>query len=100
MKDTLKTNDQVNPDAASGVDCENGKSAARVERIVRPLLWESRRYSEELGSAFELIVKIHNEAKNQTDRNGICKAVLGDIVDLHLSACHSIQENMAVNQFV
>jgi len=31
------TNDQVNPDAASGVDCENGKSAARVERIVRPL---------------------------------------------------------------
>lgn len=31
-------NDQVNPDAANGTDCQTPNSAARVERLVRPSL--------------------------------------------------------------
>ena len=34
----LAQNDQVNPDAAQGVPCENTNSAARVQRLVRPSL--------------------------------------------------------------
>ena len=38
MIENLKTNDQVNPDAANSVECdEQRSSAARVERIVRPV---------------------------------------------------------------
>ena len=35
MSESVKANDQVNPDAAQGVPCENTNSAARVERFVR-----------------------------------------------------------------
>ena len=35
---TLNANEQVNPDAANGTDCQTPNPAARVERLVRRLL--------------------------------------------------------------